>query len=512
MSGILAGRGVSADIERSVDVCIIGSGAGGAVLAAGLAEAGLDVLVLEAGGANTRADWGELKEDISYPLLYQDRGSRATADLAITVLQGRTLGGSTVVNWTTCFRTPERVLERWRTEHGLESFTPGELEPHWVAVEERLNIHQWHEALVNANNDALRRGCEALGWESHVLRRNVRGCANSGYCGLGCPVGAKQAMHLTYLPDAMAAGAEVITDCRADRLEVEGDRVVAVHASLLEGTTDRPSGARLVVRPKVVVSSGGAINGPALLLRSGLPEGGVGTGTWLHPVVGVMGEYADRVSAWSGAPQSVSSHQFIDRGPDKVGFFMEAAPLHPMLSALAFTGLGAEQTAMMSRLAHVASVIAIHLDGWVPGDVGGTVTLKSDGRPSLDYPVSPMLAEAFAAAHEAMARVHLAAGAKRAASLHVEPIQLRSEADLPTLAAAPYGSLEHSIFSAHQMGGCRAGADPSTSVVDPELRHHRLPNLFVVDGSVFPTALGVNPSQTIYGIARRAVGVVGEAV
>ncbi|MFT4623077.1 MAG: choline dehydrogenase-like flavoprotein [Myxococcota bacterium] len=513
MSGaIIKGRTVTADVEVSCDVCIIGSGAGGAVLAAGLAEAGLDVVILEAGGHHTRADWAALREDLSYPMLYQERGSRATADLAISVLQGRTLGGGTVVNWTTCFRTPERVLERWQSVHGLEGWSTEAFAPHWAAVEERLSIGRWHEELVNANNDVLRRGCAALGWDWSVLRRNVRGCANSGYCGLGCPVDAKQSMHLTYLPDAVAAGARIYADCRADRLEVVGDRVVAVHASLLEGTTDRESGHRLVVRPKVVVSSAGAINGPALLLRSGLHEGGVGERTWLHPVVGMMGQYADRVSPWFGAPQSVSSHEFVDRGPDAVGFFLEAAPLHPMLSALAFSGMGEAQGELMSHLAHVSSVIALHVDGWVQGDVGGTVTLRSDGRPSLDYPVTSQLTEAFAASHHAMAQVHLAAGADRVASTHVDPVILRTEADLAQLKSAPYGAFEHNIFTAHQMGGCVAGPDPSTSVVDPQLRHHRVPNLFVVDGSVFPTALGVNPSQTIYGIAHRARRVVGEAV
>jgi len=509
---IHAGHEIRSDVEVRCDVCVIGSGAGGAVLAAGLAERGLRVVMLEEGGHHTRRDF-DLQEGHAYPMLYQDRGTRATADLAITILQGRSVGGSTTVNWTTCFRTPPRILALWRERFGIEGLDEASLAPHFDAVEERLHIAPWPEELANANNRQLLDGCRRLGWEAAPLRRNVKACVNSGYCGLGCPVDAKQAMHVTYLPDALARGMELYADTRAERIEVEGERVVAVHAVVLDRATGRPTQRRVKVLPKVAVSSGGAINGPALLLRSGLDfNGRLGKRTFLHPVVAMAAIYEEPVNGFYGAPQSIGSHQFIDRGPDKVGFFLETPPLHPMLAATAFRAFGLEHRAFLQQLAHVGVLIALSVDGLLPGDEGGTVSLRDDGRVRVDYPVGAHLEESFRASSIAMARIQLAAGAKEVISLHDQPVRIRSEADLARLEEAPWGAFQHAIFTAHQMGGCPMGADPATSVVDATLRHHRVRNLFVVDGSVLPTSLGVNPSETIYALAHRARAHVAAAI
>jgi hypothetical protein len=236
-----------------------------------------------------------------------------------------------------------------------------------------------------------------------------------------------------------------------------------------------------------------------------LTQGPVGRWTWLHPVIAVSGVYPTRIDGWYGAPQSVASHEHVDRGPGEVGMFLEAAPVHPMLAGSTLPGFGATKTAVMGQLAYSSSLLAIHVDGLLPEEQGGTVTLRPDGRVRLDYDVGPALVRAFPLSHEHLARVHFAAGAERVATLHAEPIELASADEVGRLGSARYGAHEHGIFSAHQMGGCRMGPDPETSVVDTHLRHHAVPNLFVVDGSVLPTGLGVNPSETIYGIAHWAV-------
>lgn len=507
---IRVGADLTTDVDVSCDVCVIGSGAGGGVLAAGLVERGLSVVILEEGGHHTSREFRKADEAFSYSMLYQGRGGHGTDDLAITLLQGRSVGGGTTVNWTTCFRTPERILEHWRRHHG-STWTAEQLRPHFEAVEQRLGIARWDAVPQNANNDALARAADALGWTWERTRRNVRGCANSGYCGFGCPFDAKQGTLLTTLADAVAGGAELYADTRADRIVVEGDRVVRVEASVLERGRTHPTGTSVVVRPKVLALCGGAVNSPALLLRSGITSGPVGRRTMLHPVVGLSGRYDDPVRGWSGAPQSVTVHDFVDRGADRVGFFLEAAPVHPMLAGVSLPVLGEEQAVAMGQLAYSSSLIAICVDGLAPGDEGGVVTVKGDGRPSVSYPFHPALVEAFAAAHEVLARAHLAAGAREVVTLHPVPIRIRSERDLPLLKDAAYGRLQHSVFSAHQMGGCAFGPDPATSVVDLELRHHRVPNLFVVDGSVLPTGLGVNPSETIYGVAHLATATIAAA-
>lgn len=509
---LLTAADVTADIDETCDVCIVGSGAGGAVLAAGLAEAGLDVVILEAGPSRTRADF-DMTEGKAYASLYQEGMARATTDVAISVLQGRSVGGSTTVNWTSCFRTPERILADWRERFGLAELTTEALRPHFEAVESRLSVQPWPESVANPTNRKLLDGCRALGWDTGTMRRNVKGCANSGYCGMGCPVDGKQAMHVTYLVDARAAGARLYSECAAERLEVDGDRVVAVHARIQPLGAPVPNGPRVTVRAKVTVAAGGALNTPALLLRSGLDRGGlVGRRTYIHPVVGIVGLYDEPIDPWYGAPQSAHSHEFIDRGPDKIGFFFETAPLHPVLLATSQKNFGADHAALMRQMRHTCAIIALGVDGRLPHDEGGTVTISSSGRMQLDYPVRDHHVEYMRQAHLDIARIHLAAGCREIATAHNEPVRVRSEADLAKLEQAEYGALQHGIFTAHQMGGCPMGADPDTSVVDSEHRFRGVANLFVVDGSVLPTSLGVNPSETIYGLSHRARDFVGAAV
>lgn len=508
MSGFIrSGQDITADVEETCDVCIVGSGAGGSVLAAGLVEAGLDVVMLEAGGHFTRKDF-DLHEQTAYPAMYQDRATRGTADLAIAILQGRTVGGSTTVNWTTCYRTPPRILEHWQRVHGLDQLTEDALRPHFEAVEARLNIHEWPVERANANNQVIMRGAESLGWHWKNTRRNVNGCANSGYCGVGCPVDGKQAMHVTYIPDAVAGGMRLYADCEVRQVVTDAGRATRVEAVVLDRKTSRDQGRRVVVKPKVVALAGGAINTPALLLRSGLDHGGlVGRRTFLHPVVGVAGRFAQPINGFWGAPQSMASHEFIDRGPDKVGFFMETAPVQPMLIALGIGGFGPILAEVMTQLPNASALLALCVDGLVDGDEGGTVSLRGDGRIRVDYPVTPVLADAMKAATRALVDMVLAAGAEEAITMHTEPQRIPTAAEASRVDQLMYGAHEHAIFTAHQMGGVGMGA-----VVDQEHRFPGVDNLFVVDGSVLPTALGVNPSQTIYGLAHRARKFVGEAV
>ncbi|MFN7130876.1 MAG: GMC family oxidoreductase N-terminal domain-containing protein [Myxococcales bacterium] len=507
---ILIGSQIEPGQVLTPDVCIVGSGAGGAVTAHELARRGKRVLVLEEGGYFTRRDF-RMREDEAFPRLYQEKGMRATADLAITILQGRAVGGTTVVNWTTSFRTPAPVLAHWRDVHGVEGLSPETLNPHWDAIEARLNVHEWPLEQINANNRVLWDGCGKLGWHRELLRRNVKTCMASGYCGMGCPIDAKQSMLVTYLPDAVAQGAVLYANTRVERLEVEGRRVTALHASVCDPDSGAVRGT-LTVKPKLAVLSGGAINTPALLLRSGLDGGGrVGRRTFLHPVVAMAGLFAGPIEAYYGAPQSVASHQFAERA-GRIGFFLETPPIHPMLAALSFSGFGRQHQEVLAKLPHVQALIGLAIDGFLPGDEGGTVSLKRDGRVQVDYPMKPHLWEALREACKAMARIQLAAGARSVASFHNRSVVIEREADVGLLDAAEWEPNRVNVFTAHQMGGCAMGRDPKRSVVDSRLRFHTLDNLFVVDGSVLPTSLGVNPQETIYGLARWASGHIAETV
>jgi choline dehydrogenase-like flavoprotein len=510
MTGVRSLAGDSARPSPKPDVLIAGSGSGGAVLAARLAAGGARVLLLEEGGHYTKDDF-TLREDWAFTHLYQDRGNRATADLGFVILQGRSIGGGTTVNWTTSFRTPDRILEHWAKVHGVEGLTAARLGPHWDAIEERLGIHQVGLDHVNRNNGVLYEGAAKLGWQREVTHRNVRGCMKSGYCGMGCPIDAKQSMMITFIPDAIERGAEVWANARVQSLEVAGGRVRRVKVRALDPNTDRPTGLEVEIEPRICVLSCGAINSPALLLRSGLdPNGRLGRRTFIHPVSSTLAIFPDEVRPFYGPPQSVASHQFAVR-EGRMGFFLEVPPLHPMLAALALTGYGARHREVMAQLPNLQALIALSIDGLLPGDEGGRVSLKAGGGPKVDYPYSEPLRDSFRESMKAMARIQLAAGANAVMTLHSDSIVIKREADLALIDQAPLGPGLNAAFTAHQMGGCAMGADPKQSVVRSDFRHHHVDNLFVVDGSVLPTSLGVNPQETIFGLASFAAGFILKA-
>ena len=511
---IYTAEDLTSDQTIECDVCVIGSGAGGAWTAHELVKQGKRVVLLEEGGYHTRREF-DMNEARAFPNLYQELGDRGTEDLAITIIQGRSVGGGTTVNWCSSFRTPDRILETWKDRFGVDTLSKETLTPHWEAIERRLHIAEWPLDSINANNKVLWDGLGKLGYERSLIRRNVNNCLNLGYCGMGCPVDAKQSMLVTVLPDAVALGLELYANSSARKLEFSGRKITAVHAEVIDPVKNVPTGVKLTVKPKLTVVSGGAINSPGLLLRSGLDaDGRVGTRTWLHPVVGMLAEFPFEVRAFYGAPQSVSSHHFIERGPGQVGFFLEVPPLHPLLASSASTGTGAVVQQMLSNLPNLGAMLAINVDGLLPEETGATVRLKEGARfkYAINYDFQPAHWEAFRTACKEMAKLQFAAGATRVMSLHTDPVVMEKPDDIGKLDAAPFEPLRVRVLTAHQMGGCGMGKDARTSVVDPHLKFHTMDNLFVVDGSVLPTSLGVNPQETIYGIARWAAAHIGAAV
>jgi choline dehydrogenase-like flavoprotein len=295
------------------------------------------------------------------------------------------------------------------------------------------------------------------------------------------------------------------------RLEKAGRRIAAVHAVALDANF-RPTARKVVVRPRLVVLAAGAIGTPEILLRSGYdPNGKVGHRTFLHPVVGSAGFFSRPILPFYGAPQSVASHQFAERGGGKVSFFLEAAPVHPVLAATSYGGFGADQQEQMARMASTSALIALAVDGFLPEEKGGTVSLRTDGRVRLDYQIRPEIWEALREGSKALARIQFAAGATEVRSFHEDPVVMRGEADVGLLDKAPWTPNRVAVFSAHPMGGCPMGRDPEKSVVDSRLKVHWLDNVWIADGSVFPTSLGVNPMESILGVAHWAADHIAGA-
>ena len=501
---IYTGKMLTSDQTISADVCIVGSGAGGAVVAERLAKAGKRVVVLEEGGFNPSASF-DLLERNAYARMYQDKGGRATADGSITILQGRGVGGTTVVNWTTCFRTPDWVLDHWAEHHGVQGPSSEVLRPHFESLEKRLSVHRMQLSQVNRNNRVLWDGCKALGYEVELLQRNVKRCAHTGYCGMGCPIDAKQSMLTTLIPDAVTAGAEVYANAAVEVVTGEGRRIQKAVARLRDPESDRPNGITLTVEAPLFVLSCGGINTPALLQRSGLNRNGrTGKRTFLHPAPIVVGVHEGLIEGFVGSPQYVASHAFAHRGEGRMGYMLEAAPVFPAQFASGVFSMGLELQSQLADLPHMSVGIALLHDGFDlhSPDEGATVSLLEDGSPQLSYAWSARFEEALRDAARRLAMVQFAAGAKSTQLSHTRRVAFSSPQELDRMDRVPFGPGAVGVYSAHVMGGCAMGSSAANSVVDSSsLRHHEFDNLFVVDGSVLPTAATVNPQMTIYGIS-----------
>ena len=494
------------DLALECDVAIVGTGAGGGMVAEALAQAGISVVMIEEGGLRTSSDF-TLREADAYPDLYQESAARKTADKSINILQGRCVGGGTTVNWTSSFRTPAATLDHWVRTYGLSTFTAGALAPWFDTVEKRLSITPW-EVAPNPNNDALARGAARLRIPAATIRRNVRGCADLGYCGVGCVLNAKQSMLVTTIPEALGRGATLVTRARAERLVMRGDAVVALEGRGMDASGASPGSRAFTVRARSFVSAAGAIGTPGLLLRSGVPDpqGLVGRRTFVHPTLVSAAIMPDRIDGFAGAPQTVFTDHYLDTLPPSgpIGFKLEAAPIHPILASITLPGHGATHAAFMREFAHLHVLVALLRDGFHPGSTGGTVRLREDGTPLLDYPFSPYVWDGARRAFRAMADLQFAAGAKRVMPIHGrgeaydDSVQARRAIDAFSLAP-----LVTPVVSAHVMGGCAIGPDPRRACVTPEGRYHHLSNLHVADGSLFPTSVGSNPQLTIYAVAAR---------
>ena len=495
---------IAHDTTLECDAVVVGSGAGGAVVAAELARAGRDVIVLEKGGYYNETDF-DGDEYSGYQRLYENRGVLATRDLGVVVLAGSALGGGTTINWTAAFRTPPPVLEEWEREHHCVGFSGPEFQASLDAACARLGVNT-DESEPNAESLALMRGCEALGYHCAPFPRNVKGCGSPpacGWCGYGCALGAKQSALKTYLQDAAEFGARFVVNAQAGKVLIENNNAAGVEAAV--------GGHRLTVRAKAVVIAAGAIHSPAVLRRSGLDNPNIGLNLHLHPTSAVYGDYPDPIETWRGVMMARYSDQFGDLDGRHYGFKIENVPAHPGLLGLGLRWRsGRQHKQALARAAHRAIFIILTRDR-----DAGRVSVDKTGRPILHYRLSKYDgAHLMRGLHEAF-RLHQVAGAMEIGGPHAgpEPFTVREaggglDAYLSHLQRVGLRPNSYMLFSAHQMGTCRMGGLRSRSVVAPRGESWDVRNLFVADASTFPTPSGVNPMITIMAVAHRVAQTV----
>lgn len=471
----------------TADACVVGTGAGGAPAAAELAAAGLSVAILEEGAWHDAGTFTASPRDMA-PRLYRDGGQSATiGDPPIVLPTGRGVGGTTLINSGTCFRTPPHVLARWRDEFGLGDLTDDALAPVFDDVEDAIGVAEVPADLAGENAAIVRRGAERLGLSGGYLRRNARGCVGSGVCAFGCPAGAKQHTGVTFVPRAWDAGAVLHTGARVRELVRRGDRISEVVATTAGGGTLR-------VRAGVVVLACGAVGTPMLLRRNGLgtASGQLGRNLSIHPASAVRARMEHEVRMWEGVPQSY----YVDEWAAD-GIMLEGIAAPPDQAAMATPRAGEELRELMLDVRRTASF------GVMVTDEGRGAIRRVLGRPVLRYDLHPADAERFRRGFARLAEIFFAAGAREVIA-PVAGVPTLRDGDVEPLLRARIRPRDLKLMAFHPLGTARAGADPRRSVVDGDLRVHGLANVHVMDGSVVPSSPGVNPQLTIMALAVRA--------
>ncbi|MBL8914427.1 MAG: GMC family oxidoreductase [Archangium sp.] len=485
----------SSEEALECDVVVIGTGAGGAPLAAELAKRGHAVLLLEEGAHHTRKDFNGRAVD-AMRKMYRNAGSTiAFGNTAIPIPLGIGVGGTTLINSGTCFRVPDEVLADWRAE-GLSDFTPDALAPHYEAVEKFLEVAPSSKAALGKPAELIAKGCDALGYSHHALRRNAPGCDGQGMCCFGCPTDAKRSMNVSYVPAALEAGAQLLTGVKVDRILTEKHAAVGVSATTSKG--------RLTVRAKAVVVSCGALLTPVLLEQNGLANGSneLGKHLTIHPASAALGVFKDQVNPSRTVPQGYAIDEFA-----REGIYFEGGTVPLDVTAATLSGFGPSWVSLMEQFDHTFNM------GFMVKDTSrGRVRAGKDGTPRITYWLNDTDLKKLQRACTIISRVMFAAGATEVQLPLKGHERIRTHHDIQKLEHASIAARHLDISAYHPLGTARMGVDPLKSVVDSTHETHDVHNLFVVDGSAVPSSLGVNPQLTIMAMSLRAAAFVERRV
>ena len=477
------------DVAIEVDAVVIGTGAGGAVVARELAEAGVAVAMIEEGNYVDRSEFTGRPLEMQKKL-YRAAGATFTVgNVPITIPLGKTVGGSTTVNSGTCYRVPDRILLDWVKDFGLRELTPDGMAPYFDRVESVLGVAPVKAEFLGGCARVIARGADALGFRRHLpLKRNAPDCDGQGVCCFGCPTDAKRSTNVSYVPMALKAGAELFTGVRATRVIVEGGRAVGVVARASNGRT-------VTVRARAVIVACGTLITPAFLMRNGLGDqsGQLGRNLSIHPATGLLAVMREKVENWKGVPQGYAIEDFHEEG-----LMFEGAALPLDFSVGLMPHIGPELVELAEGFDRVASF------GLMVEDTSrGRVRLVGDNA-VITYNLNDADLGRMKRGIDILTQVFLAAGAERV----LVPVhgfnEIRTEADLARFRATRIRPHDVEVSAYHPLGTARMGADPRTSVVDAEHQVHDTPGLYVVDGASVPSSLGVNPQVTIMALATRA--------
>jgi choline dehydrogenase-like flavoprotein len=496
-NGVISGHDLSRDTKVRCDVVIIGSGAGGATMAAELAEAGASVIVLEEGPYVSTRDF-TANASAAVRQWYRDGGATMAAGLPPVLYQeGRVVGGSTVINGGMSWRTPEHILSRWQREAGIDGIDAAAMEPYFARVERRINVAYQDPESIGLDNHLLKKGADSKGWNVIPNLRNQLHCAGSNNCAFGCPTGAKQSSLVTYVPRALHFGAVIYADTRADKILFHGKRATGVQARCKRA--DGSVGAMLTVHAKLVVSACGAIHTPALLMRSGVrpPSGQLGKNLSLHPNTKVIAVFDEPVRGWEGVHQAFQVREFHDKG-----LIFAAVNVPPGMVAMSMGMRGAALSEVMKQYDRMM------ITGMLLEDTSLGSVRTINGRPQAMYQLNDVDADNLKQGVALLCELLFAAGAKKILAPFEGMPDLHQPDDIRKLFSNPIAKQSLELFTVHMMGTAAMGTDRSRAVTDAYGLVYDTQGLMVADASMFPSPIGVNPMETIMALATRSAGYV----
>jgi choline dehydrogenase-like flavoprotein len=509
---IREGKDLVAEVIERCDVCVVGSGCGGASLAARLAAAGRDVVIVEQGGYYTRRDFDQ-REAHMLAKIDGGRGLESSTDGSVSLTYGNNVGGASVHYWADSYRTPVDRLLRWRDEFGIEGHGEHTLTPHFAQIEQDLSVQLADEELTNPMNRLVKAGADKLGWRVARIPQARKDCKKSGHCMQGCAYDAKQSQLVTYIPRAVGAGARLYADTRAERLVFEdGDRQAVVRrliCRVLDRATGRPKGPEVRVEARAFVIAAGGYATPAFLLSQGLKSRlpALGEHFFCNPCAMVQAVFGDELTQWRNIPAAWAVEEFrLARGAEG-GYLLMANQLHPGMLAALMPGFGASHRKLMRLMPRLGGTIS-----WIDDAEEGRIGWR-DGRREVEVPLGGGNGVRLRDAFQKQARLLFAAGAEEVLFCDVRDTRLRSPQGIDSAVASLDLRPARTVLAApHPGGAARMGKDPRGSVVDFEHRVHGFKNLYVADPSVFPTAPSVDPSLSIMAFSFVAADAVGAAL
>jgi hypothetical protein len=493
-------EGLQGTTVLEADVVVVGTGAGGAVVAAELAGAGHQVVMVEEGAYYERADFARMSfAELSVRAYLSPLETAAIGNCVIPILAGRTVGGSTTVNSGTCYRTPDHVLESWSRDRGLEDLSPASMAPWLDLVEAELGVAPGRPEYLGGCARVIARGSEALGIRHGPLRRNAPECDGQGQCCLGCPTDAKRSANVSWVPTALKRGALCVTGARVDRILLSRGAAYGVSA-----TARRANGTivRFSVHASRVVIAAGTLQTPILLMRNGIAtqSGHLGRHLTIHPAAACVARFDEVIEGARGIPQGYAIEEYHDEG-----ILLEGAFPPPEHLAIQFSFLGPRLMETMAAFAHLA------VFGFMIKDTqGGRVTLGPTQKPLILYQLGHQDTVRLKRGMQVLVDVYRAAGAREIYPPVFGHERLLTDRDLERFREARLGPRDFEMSAYHPLGTARMAARAADGVIDPDHQVYGVPGLHIVDGSSVPSALGVNPQITIMAMAARAARRISE--